>query len=124
MNIGEKIKEIADKKNFSQKMIGDLINESQQSVGNDYKKSSLSIDKLLAYSSVLNHNFIQYYYNEEPFKTYREEENKDYQNEINFLKVQLSQTNQTIIIQEETIQTQKELISTQRALIESLSTTK
>jgi len=124
MNIGEKIKEIADKKNLSQKMVGDLINENQQNVGNDYKKSSLSLEKLLAYSKALDHNFIQYYYNDEPFKSYREEECKQWDEKIDALKQQLSQVNRTISIQEETIQTQKELIATQKALIESLSTKK
>jgi len=121
MNIGLKIKEIADKKNLSQKMVGDLINEKQQNVGNDYKKSSLSFDKLLIYSKALDHNFIQYYYNDEPFKSYREEEYKQWDEKINSLKEQFDQANRLISMQEETIQTQKELISTQKALIESLS---
>ncbi len=121
MNIGQKIKEIADKKNLSQKMVGDLINEKQQNVGNDYKKSSLSFDKLLIYSKALDHNFIQYYYNDEPFKSYREEEYKQWDEKINSLKEQFDQANRLISMQEETIQTQKELISTQKALIESLS---
>ncbi|MGJ1537609.1 hypothetical protein ACR784_21545 [Sphingobacterium multivorum] len=121
MNIGQKIKEIADKKNLSQKMVGDLINEKQQNVGNDYKKSSLSFDKLLIYSKALDHNFIQYYYNDEPFKSYREEEYKQWDEKITSLKEQFDQANRLISMQEETIQTQKELISTQKALIESLS---
>ncbi|QRQ61214.1 helix-turn-helix transcriptional regulator [Sphingobacterium multivorum] len=121
MNIGQKIKEIADKKNLSQKMVGDLINEKQQNVGNDYKKSSLSFDKLLIYSKALDHNFIQYYYNDEPFKSYREEEYKQWDEKINSLKEQFDQANRLISMQEETIQTQKELIYTQKALIESLS---
>ncbi len=121
MNIGEKIKEIADKKNLSQKMVGDLINENQQNVGNDYKKFSLSFDKLLTYSKALDHNFIQYYYNDEPFKTYREEECKQWDEKIDSLEEQLDQANRLISLQEETIQTQKELISTQKELIESLS---
>ena len=121
MNIGQKIKEIADKKNLSQKMVGDLINEKQQNVGNDYKKSSLSFDKLLIYSKALDHNFIQYYYNDEPFKSYREEEYKQWDEKINSLKEQFDQANRLISMQEETIKTQKELISTQKALIESLS---
>ncbi len=121
MNIGEKIKEIADRKNLSQKLVGDLINENQQNVGNDYKKSSLSIDKLLTYSKALDHNFIQYYYNDEPFKTYREEEYKHWNEKINSLNEQLDQANRLISMQEETIHTQKELISTQKLLIEALS---
>jgi len=124
MNIGEKIKEIADKRNLSQKMVGDLINENQQNVGNDYKKSSLSFDKLLIYSKALDHNFIQYYYNDEPFKTYREEECKKWDEKIDSLEEQLDQANRLISLQEETIQTQKELISTQKLLIESQSSKK
>lgn len=117
MSIGDIIRKEAEKQNLTQKMVADLIGDTQQNVGNDYKKRSLTIDKLLAYSKALNHNFIKYYYETEPLKAYREEEFRPFKDEIETLENKLVELQRIISLQEETILTQKQLIDTQAMLI-------
>ncbi|MEN5376513.1 hypothetical protein [Sphingobacterium kitahiroshimense] len=120
INIGFIIKKVADDQNLSQSQLATLIDDVQQNVGNDYKRTSLKIDRIFQYSKALNHNFLQYYYNEEPYKTFRERENEAFLSEIKELKEQLEDANKTISLQESHIKTQQELIETQRALIVKL----
>lgn len=120
INIGSIIKKVADDQNLSQSQLATLIDDVQQNVGNDYKRPSLKIDRIFQYSKALDHNFLQYYYDEEPYKTFRERENEALLNEINELKSQLEDANKTIDLQESHLKTQQELIETQRALIAEL----
>ena len=77
VNIGSIIKNVADDQNLSQSQLATLIDDVQQNVGNDYKRPTLKIDRIFQYSKALNHNFLQYYYEEEPYKTFREKENEN-----------------------------------------------
>ncbi len=120
INIGSIIKKVADDQNLSQSQLATLIDDVQQNVGNDYKRPSLKIDRIFQYSKALDHNFLQYYYDEEPYKAFRERENEALLNEINELKSQMKDANKTINLQESHIKTQQELIETQRALIAEL----
>lgn len=120
INIGSIIKKVADNQNLSQSQLATLIDDVQQNVGNDYKRPSLKIDRIFQYSKALDHNFLQYYYDEEPYKTLRKKENEIFLNEINELKSQLGDANNTIKLQESHLKTQQELIETQRVLIAEL----
>lgn len=120
INIGSIIKKVADDQNLSQSQLATLIDDVQQNVGNDYKRPSLKIDRIFQYSKALDHNFLQYYYNEEPYKTFRERENEAFLSEIKELKEQLEEANKTVAMQESHLKTQHELIETQRALIVQL----
>jgi len=121
VNIGSIIKNVADDQNLSQSQLATLIDDVQQNVGNDYKRPTLKIDRIFQYSKALNHNFLQYYYEEEPYKTFREKENETFLREINELKNQLEEARKTIILQKAYLETQQELIETQRALIAQLN---
>ena len=125
IHIGDIIKTQAKNQGVSDARLMEEINvKNSQNIEYDLKQETLSIQKLALYTSALNHNFLKYYTDLEPFKSFYEKENNTSVNMIEALKEQLDQVNRTISIQEETIQTQKELISTQKALIESLSTKK
>lgn len=121
VNIGSIIKNVADDQNLSQSQLATLIDDVQQNVGNDYKRPTLKIYRIFQYSKALNHNFLQYYYEEEPYKTFREKENETFLREINELKNQLEEARKTIILQKAYLETQQELIKTQRALIAQLN---
>lgn len=112
------IKEEAQGQRLSSSQVADLIEvKNYQNVDYDYKKESLPIDKILKYSEALNKNFIAPYYNEEPLKTYREQEFAEWQAKIEALQEKLVQAEKLLAAKEETITTQKELIDTQRKLI-------
>lgn len=120
MHIGSKIKRIADSKNLSQKEVADRIGDKQQNVSNDYKKDSLTFDRMLLYSEGLTHNFFQYYNNAEPYKTYREKEFELYKDKIELLTQQLNELKKLLTATEETITYQTRLVETQKELIEKL----
>lgn len=125
IHIGEIIKTEAKSQGVSNTHLMEVINvKNAQNIEYDLKQETLSIQKLALYTSALNHNFLKYYTDLEPFKSFYEKENNTSIDMIESLKEQLDQANRLISVQEETIQTQKELIATQKALIESLSTKK
>lgn len=121
INIGDIIKKEAIKQGLSNSQLATKLNvKNTQNIDYDLKQNILSLDKLKLYSKALNHNLLQYYYNEEPYKAFRERENETLLNEINELKSQLKDANKTIDLQESHLKTQQELIETQRALIVEL----
>lgn len=122
VNMGQIIKNEAIKQGFSNSQLATRLNvKNTQNIDYDLKQEILSLDKLKLYSEILNHNFLQYYYEEEPYKTFREKENETFLREINELKNQLEEARKTIILQKAYLETQQELIETQRALIAQLN---
>ena len=121
INIGDIIKKEAIKQGLSNSQLATKLKvKNTQNIDYDLKQDILSLDKLKLYSKALNHNLLQYYYNEEPYKTLRKKENEIFLSEINELKSQLKDANKTINLQESHLKTQQELIETQRALIAEL----
>ena len=119
IHIGDIIKEEAKNQGLSLGQVADKIKaKSPQNIDYDYGRESLPIDKILLYSAALNKNFLIYYYDEEPLKTYREQEIAEWQSKIDELQEKLNQAEKLLAAKEETIVTQKELIETQRKLIE------
>src|SRR5690606_6113897 len=118
IHLGKEIESIAKERGLSQSKVADLIGEKQQNVGNDYKKESLPMEKILQYSKALNKNFVAYYYDEEPLKTFRDREFADLREKINTLQARLDQAENLLTSKDEIISAQKELIETQRKLIE------
>jgi len=122
IHIGDIIKREAKNQGVSNaRLMEEIKVKNSQNIEYDLKQETLSIQKLALYTSALNHNFLKYYTDLEPFKSFYENENNTCLNEIEFLQEQLNQAKLMIASQEETIKTQKELISTQKLLIEALS---
>lgn len=125
IHIGEIIKAEAKSQGVSNaRLMEEISVKNSQNIEYDLKQETLSIQKLALYTSALNHNFLKYYTDLEPFKSFYEKENNTSLDEVEALKEKLAQASSTISFQEETIQTQKELIATQKALIASLSNKK
>ncbi len=119
IHIGNIIKEEAQGQGLTSVQVADMINvKNYQNVDYDYKKGSLPIDKIFLYSKALNKNFIAPYYDEEPLKSYREQEFAEWQAKVDELQEKLNQAESLLAAKNETIATQKELIETQRKMIE------
>ncbi len=120
-HIGSLIKEIAKRNGYSQGHLAEKINaKNAQNVDYDYRQETLPIDKLALYSIALDHNFLQYYYDIEPFNTYRQQEIKIYQSQIDDLKNKLEELNRILYAKEETTEYQKQIIEVQKELIARL----
>src|SRR5690606_36864333 len=103
LHIGSIIKKIAKNNGYSQGELAEKINaENAQNVEYDYRQENLPIDKLALYSAALEHNFLQYYYEMEPFKTYRQKELESYLSQIDSLTNQLQELNRLLHAKEET----------------------
>ncbi|WP_400261923.1 hypothetical protein ACFX5U_20440 [Sphingobacterium sp. SG20118] len=121
IHIGEIIKTEAKRQGLSNVHLFEITKvKNPQNIDYDLKQKVLPLDKLELYTKALNHNFLKYYYEEEPFKTFREEENKTFLAEISLLNEQVEEANKTVAMQEYHLKTQQELIETQRALIAEL----
>ncbi|WP_286862915.1 MULTISPECIES: hypothetical protein [Sphingobacterium] len=122
IHIGDIIKREAKNQGVSNARLTEEIKvKNSQNIEYDLKQETLSIQKLALYTTALNHNFLKYYTDLEPFRSFYENDNNASLEKINSLKEQLDQANRTISMQEETIQTQKELIATQKLLAKALS---
>src|SRR5690606_18251008 len=119
LHIGSIIKKIAKKNGYSQGELAEKINaKNAQNEEYDYRQERLPIEKLALYSAALEHNFLQYYYEMEPFKTYRQQEIEVYLSQINDLTVRLRELDRLIYAKEETTEYQKQVIEAQKELIE------
>lgn len=109
--IGQKIKQVATSQGLSQKQFGDKINRTKQAVASIYRRTTIDIELLKVISEKLNHDFLEYYYEEEPFKAFREEEEREWVDQINTLNSELISKDKLIEKNEEIISLQKKYIT-------------
>lgn len=96
IHIGKLIKAQAKIKRLSQEMIGQKINTTKQNVGNIFRRKSIDTELLLKICEALEFNFFEYYYNEEPLKSMRNQEISGLQDTLKKLKEDLAARNDTI----------------------------
>ncbi|MBC7915654.1 MAG: helix-turn-helix transcriptional regulator [Pyrinomonadaceae bacterium] len=63
LNIGEKIKEVFEAKKMKLKDFAESVGVARQNIYRIFEKDTIDIELLLQISSVLDHNFLQYYTN-------------------------------------------------------------
>ena len=111
IHIGQIIKERVTEKRLSQEALGKMINTTKQNVGNIYKRRSIDTQLLLKLCVVLEYNFFEVYYNEEPLKTMRQKEVEAFNNEIRALQITIRQKDERIRDLEEIMNSNKKVIS-------------
>lgn len=109
--IGQIIKRIATSKGLSQKQFGDKINRTKQAVAGIYKRSTIDIELLKVISEKLEHDFLEYYYEEEPFKTFRNLKEKEWEQKISVLENELISKDKLIDKNEEILLLQRKYIA-------------
>ena len=110
ISIGEKIREFAKSKGWSQKDFGLLINHHEKTVANIYNRKTIDTDLLLSICKATNHDFFNYYYQTEPLKTFRENELEIMRKRIEELELSTKQKDSYISLQTEYIKNQNEVI--------------
>lgn len=113
IHIGQIIKEKVTEKRLSQEALGKMINTTKQNVGNIYKRRHIDTELLLKLCAVLEYNFFEVFYAEEPLKSMRKKETDLYSAEINRLK-------HTIQLKEERIKDLEEIMSSNKKVISYL----
>lgn len=105
VEIGAIIKKILKSQGLTQKKLGILINRHDKTVAGILNRKTIDTALLLAISNALQHDFFQYYYANEPLKSFREAELSSLHKEIEVAK-------NTIIEKESFIITQTKYLST------------
>jgi transcriptional regulator with XRE-family HTH domain len=111
IHIGQIIKEKVTEKRLSQEALGKMINTTKQNVGNIYKRRHIDTELLLKLCIVLEYNFFEVFYSEEPLKSMRSKETEIFTAEINRLKHTIQQKDERIKDLEEIMNSNKKVIS-------------
>ncbi len=111
IHIGQLIKEKVTEKRLSQEALGKMINTTKQNVGNIYKRRSIDTQLLLKLCVVLEYNFFEAFFNEEPLKTMRKKEIEAFNGEIKALQNIIKQKDERIKDLEEIMNSNKKVIS-------------
>ncbi|HEY0679630.1 MAG TPA: hypothetical protein VGD17_15200 [Chitinophagaceae bacterium] len=111
IHIGQLIKEKVTEKRLSQEALGKMINTTKQNVGNIYKRRSIDTQLLLKLCIVLEYNFFEAFYSEEPLKTMRKKEIDAINSEISALQNIIKQRDERIRDLEEIMSSNKKVIS-------------
>lgn len=86
VNIGNKIKSIVSKKGISVSEFGRRINKSRENVYSIYKRKTIDTGLLITISTVLEHDFFQYYTSLSTEVEKLREENLTLKEMVKFLK--------------------------------------
>jgi transcriptional regulator with XRE-family HTH domain len=111
IHIGQLIKEKVTEKRLSQEALGKMINTTKQNVGNIYKRRSIDTQLLLKLCTVLEFDFFDAFYTEEPLKSMRKKELDAFHTEVSNLQNILKQRDERIRDLEEIMNSNKKVIS-------------
>ena len=111
IHIGQLIKEKVTEKRLSQEALGKMINTTKQNVGNIYKRRSIDTQLLLKLCTVLEFDFFEAFYTEEPLKSMRKKELDGFHTEVSNLQSLLKQRDERIRDLEEIMNSNKKVIS-------------
>lgn len=110
IEIGQIIKEVLKAQGRNHNDLAILINRHPKTVANILKRKTMDTDLLRSICKALNHDFLKYYYKEEPLRFFREEEIKEIGQEVANLKQELNLKNEFIATQNKYVQSQEDVI--------------
>ena len=111
VNIGAIIKAKTLERNLSQEKLGKLINKSKQNVNDIFKRKSIDTELLLKLCDVLQYNFFEHYYEEEPLKSMRNEDLQRFKKLIDELTAGNAYKDEKIKNLNEIIESNRELLT-------------
>ena len=111
IHIGQLIKEKVTEKRLSQEALGKMINTTKQNVGNIYKRRSIDTQLLLKLCTVLEFDFFEAFYTEEPLKSMRKKEIDAFNAEVSALQNIIRQRDERIKDLEEIMSSNKKVIA-------------
>lgn len=111
ISIGQIIKKVATEQGFSQQQLGDKINKTKQGVASIYRRTTIDIELLKEIALVLNHDFLAYYYDDDPFKAFRDLEINKWEQKTRILNEQLNLKDTLLEKNEEILLLQRKYIA-------------
>ncbi len=110
IQIGLIIKQVAESRGLTQEALGKLINLHGKTIADIYRRVTCDTGLLLTLSDKLEHDFFQYYYQEDPLNRMRKDELKELQSQVETLKITLDQREVYIKKIEETVSDKANII--------------
>lgn len=111
IHIGKIIESIVTEKRITQKEFGNLINRHEKTVPDIFKRSTITVDLLIAISNALKVDLFSFYYQEEPLKTLRNDEITRLTKEIDRLYDAIRQLEKDLVQKDKLINSQEEFIT-------------
>lgn len=109
--IGNYIRQYLRSNSISNLTAGEFIDISESAFEKVLMKDDISVNRLLKLSLHLNKNLFEYYYDKEPFNSFRQEEYNELNQKIIQLETFLEQKTQSIIDKDKIIAFQEKLIA-------------
>jgi hypothetical protein len=120
VHLGQIIESVAKQKGFSNIKLGELLNKHDKTVADIWTREFVSFDYLVIFSRILNTDFLKYYYLEEPFKSFREEEEAKTKDIIQRQEETIKHINEKLALAKEVISAKTVIIEDQKKRIEVL----
>ncbi len=120
IHIGKQIRVQADLRKIGATKLGKLLNKSRETIYDIFQRESVDTELLLACCKVLNHDFFDYYYCQEPLLSFKENENNRWNERIENLNNQLQKEVKLNMVQEELIANQRENIKHLELLVKKI----
>lgn len=111
IHIGKIIRERVKQSSLKNREITDKINRVEGTIYDIYKRETIDTETLLKLCKVLEFDFFELYYNEEPLRGMRNKKIDELKNENSELKTQMDLKNDYIHDLKEIIAAQKERIN-------------
>ncbi len=84
-NIGQLVKRIAQGQGLSQSELGEKIKKSKQGVGSIYRRDTIDTKLLIEICTVLNYDFMAFYYTRPPLLAFKQREINEWESKISTL---------------------------------------
>ena len=110
IQIGQKIREVADNQGYSQEKLAVKLNTTQQNISDIYNRSAVDTEFLLKVCKELSHDFFGYYYQEEPLASFKRAIEDAVQEEKLALRNEIQKLEKQVALLEENNSFQKDLI--------------
>ena len=107
IHIGKKLEEVAKQQGMGATELGKKLNTTRENIYNIYLRETIDTPLLLLCCKILNHDFFQYFYEEEPLVGFRKQQELERQVIIDQLKDNLSKSDYLTDVQKELIETQR-----------------
>lgn len=109
--IGEIIHELVKASGLKAKAVAEFVNVSESTLFGIYKRESVDIDKLIAFSKLLKKNLFLYYLDEEPLKSMFSQDMVALQSKNALLESELMRQEEKLKNMTDMIEMQKKIIA-------------
>lgn len=111
IHIGKIIQAEALHRGLNYKQVGVLIYRSEKSMPLIYKRATMSIDLIIAFSVAFKKDFLKFYYEEEPMKSLRADEISKLQHQVKALTDEIDLLVNELAEKQEMVELQKNYLA-------------